>query len=97
MKLDDEVIEVLREERSRKGRARLAVCIIRQRVTAKRRKEQPILVWIFGPLWEFIFAPSDTEVHDAIQQLKSTHENLVSDYSYGRGVTFPDHEVACEN
>jgi hypothetical protein len=78
MSLNDEVIEVLRAERSKTGSATLTIPVIRVRVAARRRAQQPILSKVFGPLWELIFTPSNYEVHEAVHQLKPGHPNLKS-------------------
>lgn len=75
--LDKDVLAVLRDERHEKGPTFLTVSFIRSRVVARIRKKQRVMVWVLGPLWEFVCAPSKGDVRASLHALQKDHPNLV--------------------
>ena len=80
MRLSDDILAVLREERHRKGYALLRPHSIRIRVLARMRERQVVRSWLFGPLWEFVCAPSMLDIRKAARKLLAEHQALIRVY-----------------
>lgn len=80
MKLPDEVLAIIREERHETGYALLKPHVVRSRVIERMRERQIVRRWVFGPLWEFACAPSIRDIRTTIRALKKDHANLIRVY-----------------
>ena len=78
MTLEEEVLSVIRHERSLRGSARLSLREIVRRVEYARWTSlsagDKVLHFMLGTT----LSPSHEEVHDAVHELQKTHLNLVS-------------------
>lgn len=78
MTLEQEVLAVIRLERSLRGSARLSVREISKRVERNRWESfspaEKLLHFVNGGC----IRPADKDVHGAIHELQKTHDNLVS-------------------
>lgn len=80
MTLEEEVLAVIRHERSLRGSARLSVREISKQVGQNRWEfltpAEKLHHFISGTYSKFY--PADEDVHEAIHELQKTHRNLVS-------------------
>lgn len=80
MKLSDDILAVMREERDRMGYALLKPYTIRHRVIERMRKRQVVRTWIFGELWELIWAPSMHDIRATIRELRKDRNHFIRVY-----------------
>lgn len=78
MTLQDEVLSMIRQERSMRGSARLSVRKTARRVGSVRWKNLSLLEKFLHFVRGTELCPSGQEVRDAIHELQKTHRNLVS-------------------